>query len=143
MNVCLFHPAHLKQHIPCLLSLCRLPVYRLHRASLLGALAGIIPRCALACVYTGAPNSNLHVQDQDTFSKLWLFGHKLLLGLHMASHTWLNKAAPKLFAGPRMMPLVMGAAPYSTFTKAMYRDGFVAVVTIVVAMAAIAQRLNS
>ncbi len=64
-------------------------------------------------------------QDQDTAHKLWLFGHKLLFLLHMISHTLLHKAAPGVFAEPRMMPMVMGHIPYRAFTASMYQDGII------------------
>lgn len=69
--------------------------------------------------------------------KLWLFGHKLLLILHMVSHTLLKKASPKVFAGPHMMPFVLGTEPYRALTQAMYKDGLalVALLTMAVAVA--------
>ena len=63
------------------------------------------------------------LQDQDGAHKLWLSAHKVLLILHMASSTMLHKVAPSMFGGPRMLGLVMGAAPYRDFVSTWYRDG--------------------
>ena len=69
--------------------------------------------------------SGTHLQDQGIAHKLWLYVHGFLLGVHMASHTLLHKAAPHVFAEPRMMPMVMGHIPYRKVTAAMYWDGSV------------------
>lgn len=65
----------------------------------------------------------LAFQDQDAVHKAWLLGNKLLLGLHMASRTALHKAAPSMFAGPRMTDVTMGNSAYRGLTSAMYKDG--------------------
>ncbi len=40
----------------------------------------------------------------------------------MASSTTLQKVAPSMFSGPRMLGLVMGTAPYREFVSTLYRD---------------------
>lgn len=67
----------------------------------------------------------MHLQDQGIALKLWLSVHGLLLGVHVATHTLLHKAAPHVFAEPRMMPMVMGRIPYRKVTAVMYWDGSV------------------
>lgn len=57
--------------------------------------------------------------------KLWLLAHKVLLGVYMVSHTLLHKAAPQMFAGPKMMPMIMGKCPYRAVTTGMYQCGLV------------------
>ena len=61
----------------------------------------------------------------------------MLLNLHMISRTVLNKAAPSLFGGPRMMEVVVGKLPYRRFTSALYQDGvvFAGFLTVVSAFA--------
>lgn len=79
----------------------------------------------------------LCVQDQDAVHKAWLLGHKLLLGLHMASRTALHKAAPSMFGGPSMMGVAMGNSAYRGLTSAMYKDGilFAGGLTVAAALA--------
>lgn len=63
------------------------------------------------------------VQDRDAVYKAWLLGLKVLLILHMVSHTMLHKVAPSVFAGPRMIEVTMGTLPYRRFMSAIYQDG--------------------
>ena len=77
----------------------------------------------------------LCVQDQDAVHKAWLLGHKLLLGLHMASRTVLHKAAPSMFCGPRMMGVALGNSAYGGLTSAMYKDGILLAVGLSAAAA--------
>ena len=62
------------------------------------------------------------MQNQDLAHKLWVIGHRVLFNLHMLRAV-LHKAAPKVFAGPHLVQLVIGASPYKAFTSAMYQDG--------------------
>lgn len=62
-------------------------------------------------------------QDRDAVYKAWLLGLKVLLILHMVSHTMLHKVAPSVFAGPRMIEVTMGTLPYRRFMSAIYQDG--------------------
>lgn len=77
------------------------------------------------------------MQDYDLPHKLWLSGHKLLLGAYMVSQTLLHKAIPRLFAGPQMMPMIIGKKPYRVVTNGMYKTGTVlaALLTVITAAA--------
>lgn len=76
------------------------------------------------------------MQDYDLQHKVWLLGHKLLLGIYMISHTLLHKAAPQLFAGPQMLPMIMGKRPYRVVTNGMYKCGLVLASLLTISMAA-------
>ena len=63
------------------------------------------------------------LQDYGTLRRLWVLGHKLLLALHIISHSLLNKLTPKVFSGPRVMAMAMGAMPYTAMMNCLYQDG--------------------
>ena len=63
------------------------------------------------------------MQDQDTLHWMWVFGHKIVFILHMVLRTLLHKAAPSVFAGPHLIQVVMGIAPYRNFLLTLYKDG--------------------
>lgn len=66
---------------------------------------------------------NVWVQDQDAAHQMWLWGHKILLVIHMVFRTVLHKAAPSVFSEPHLMSVVWGDLPYRTVMSAMYKDG--------------------
>jgi len=63
------------------------------------------------------------LQDYGTLRRLWVLGHRLLLALHMISRSLLNKLAPKVCSGPRLMSMAMGAMPYTAMMNCLYQDG--------------------
>ena len=65
----------------------------------------------------------MNMQDQDAVHRLWIFGHKLLLILHVVLNTVLRKAAPHMFGGPRLIQVVLGKSPYRDFLSILYKDG--------------------
>ena len=75
------------------------------------------------------------MQDYDLPHKLRLLGHKLLLGAYMVSHALMHKVVPQLFAGPQMMPMLIGKQPYRVITNGMYQTGFAlaALLTVITA----------
>jgi len=83
----------------------------------------------------------LCVQDLDAVHRIGLLGHKVLFILHMVLHTLLHKAAPTMFGGPGLQPLVMGTAPYRGFTETMYKDGIMLAGIVIAATASILHNL--
>ena len=82
----------------------------------------------------------LHVVLQETIThKLWLKGHGVLLGLHIASHFVLNKALPSVFAEPSLMRMLKGEIPYRQVLQNMYRDGMIFAGLFAIAAAGVAQ----
>lgn len=65
------------------------------------------------------------LQDYGILRKLWVLGHKLLLALHIISHSLLNKLAPQVCSGPRVMAMAMGTMPYTAMMNCLYQDGLV------------------
>lgn len=97
--------------------------------------AALLYNCHLTLIFALEGCNCLRMQDYDLPHKLWLFGHKLLLGAYVVSHTLLHKAVPQLFAGPQMMPMIIGKKPYRVITNGMYQTGLVlaALLTVITA----------
>ncbi|DBA70580.1 TPA: hypothetical protein ACH3X2_011969 [Trebouxia sp. C0005] len=70
-----------------------------------------------------ASDLGLQAQDYGVLRRLWVLGHKLLLALHIISHSLLNKLAPKVCSGPHVMAMIMGAMPYTAMMNCLYQDG--------------------
>ena len=61
-------------------------------------------------------------QCQSAAHRLWIVTNGVLLNLHMATRTVMNKLAPSFFAPP-LVPMLQGSAPYRKVTSDMHTDG--------------------
>ena len=84
----------------------------------------------------------LLLQDQHIAHTLWVWGHRVLLDLHMAVHMLFCSMAPNIFSEPVLVPLEMGtdSKPYRSLTKAIY-CGAVVMAAILTSAAAFAAHL--
>ncbi len=76
---------------------------------------------------------------------LWVWGHRVLLDLHMAVHMLLCSMAPNIFSEPVLVPLEIGtdSKPYRSLTRAIYCDAIVMAAILTSAAACAAHLLQS
>ena len=81
------------------------------------------------------------LQDQSAVHRLWIVTNGVLLKLHMATKTVLNKLVPSIFAPP-LLPMLQGSVPYRRVISNMHTDGMVWAGVLAITAASIAHLLQ-
>ncbi len=81
------------------------------------------------------------LQDQSAAHRLWINSYGVLLKLHMATRTVLNKLVPSLFAPP-LLPMLQGSVPYRKVASDMHTDGMMWAGVLALTAAGIAHLLQ-
>ncbi len=81
------------------------------------------------------------LQDQSAAHRLWIVTNGVLLKLHMATRTILNKLAPSFFAPP-LVPMLQGSVPYRRVISNMHTDGMLWAGVLAITAAGIAHLLQ-